>query len=251
MKVFLASLISFITINSLSFAEDILAYPRIYWENSYTVWLYVAVIIYLIVAIPTIFFMIRYKYRKGVNEEGAHIEGNTALEIVWTVIPIILVLFLATYSFANFVKQRNAPEGAMEIKVVGFMWGWEFEYPNGKKVYAFFNSQGYDAPEEQKAYIPAGKPIQVYLTSRDVIHSFFVHPAMITEDALPGRITKLWFQINKPGEYFVFCKEYCGTWHSRMFAVLKVVPEEEFNKWLNAGMEQKEQTQENSQVSQK
>jgi cytochrome c oxidase subunit 2 len=84
-------------------------------------------------------FMLKYRYRKGVHEEGEHIEGNTALEVVWTVIPIIIVLFLATYSFANFVKQRNAPEGAMELKVVGFMWGWEFEYPNGKKVYAFFN----------------------------------------------------------------------------------------------------------------
>ncbi len=218
-----------------AFSEEVLAYPRAYWENSFNVWLAVAVAIYIIVAIPAIYFMIKYKYRAGVHEEGEHIEGNTAVEVVWTVIPTILVLFLATYSFANFVKQRNAPEGSMEIKVVGFMWGWEFEYPNGKKVYSFFNPQGYTASEEQKAYIPAGKPIKVILTSRDVIHSFFVLPAMITEDAVPGRITHLWFQINKPGEYYVLCREFCGTWHSRMFATLKVVPESEFNAWLGSG----------------
>jgi cytochrome c oxidase subunit 2 len=202
-------------------------------RTSVKVWFWVAVIIYLIVAIPSIYFAIKYRYKKGEREEGEHIEGNTALEVVWTVIPTIIVLFLGTYSFANFVKQRNAPEGALELKVVAFMWGWEFEHPNGKKVYAFFNPEGFTAPEEQKAYIPAGKPVKVYLTSRDVIHSFFVHP--------PGRITKLWFQINKPGEYFVFCREYCGTWHSRMFAILKVVPEEEFNKWLG-GAEPAQQT---------
>jgi cytochrome c oxidase subunit 2 len=224
-----------------SLAQEVVAYPKVYWENSYKVWLAVAVIIYLVVAIPALYFMLKYRYREGVHEEGEHIEGNTALEVVWTVIPIIIVLFLATYSFANFVKQRNAPEGAMELKVVGFMWGWEFEYPNGKKVYAFFNPQSYTAPEEQKAYIPAGKPVKVILTSRDVIHSFFVLPAMITEDAVPGRLTHLWFQVNKPGEYYVLCREFCGTWHSRMFAVLKVVPEAEFNAWLGTGTPQQTQ----------
>ncbi len=222
--------------------EDILAYPRAYWENSVTVWFWVAVAIYIIVAVPSIYFMVKYRYRPKENEEGAHIEGNTAIEIVWTVIPTIIVLFLGTYSFANFVKQRNAPEGALEIKVTAFMWGWEFEYPNGKKVYTFFNQVAdpekniYLMPEKiddsAKAYIPAGKPIKVYCTSRDVIHSFFVHEARVTEDCVPGRITKMWFQFNKPGEYWVFCREYCGTWHSRMASVLKVVSEDEFNKWL-------------------
>ncbi|WP_340694447.1 cytochrome c oxidase subunit II [Hydrogenobacter thermophilus] len=226
-----------------AFAQEVLAYPKVYWENSYKVWLIVAVVIYLVVAIPALYFMLKYRYKAGVHEEGEHIEGNTALEVVWTVIPIIIVLFLATYSFANFVKQRNAPENAMELKVVGFMWGWEFEYPNGKKVYAFFNPQNYTAPEEQKAYIPAGKPVKVILTSRDVIHSFFVLPAMVTEDAVPGRLTHLWFQINKPGEYYVLCREFCGTWHSHMFAVLKVVPEAEFNAWLSAGSSQQQTTQ--------
>ncbi|MFN7064964.1 MAG: cytochrome c oxidase subunit II [Aquificaceae bacterium] len=236
------NLILLLSLAGMAMAEDILAYPRVYWENSVTVWFWIVVAIYLIVAIPSIYFLIKYRYRPKENEEGAHIEGNTALEIVWTVIPTIIVLFLGTYSFANFVKQRSAPEGALELKVTAFMWGWEVEYPNGKKVYTFFNQVAdpeknrYLMPEQMddsvKVYIPAGKPVKVYCTSRDVLHSFFVHKAMITEDCVPGRITKLWFQFNKPGEYWVFCREYCGTWHSRMASVLKAVSEEEFNKWL-------------------
>ena len=247
------NLILLLSLVGISIAsEGLLAYPRAYWENSVTVWFWVAVVIYLIVAIPSIYFMIKYRYKPKENEEGAHIEGNTAIEIVWTVIPTIIVLFLGTYSFANFVKQRSAPEGALELKVTAFMWGWEIEYPNGKKVYTFFNQVAdpeknvYLMPEKiddsVKAYIPAGKPIKVYCTSRDVIHSFFVHEARVTEDCVPGRITKLWFQFNKPGEYWVFCREYCGTWHSRMATVLKVVNEDEFNKWLGGEVQQAELT---------
>ncbi len=116
-------LLALLAFTSFVFAEEVLAYPRAYWENSVKVWFWVAVIIYLIVAIPTIYFIVKYRYKKGEREEGEHIEGNTALEVGWTVIPIIIVLFLGTYSFANFVKQRNAPEGALELKVVAFMWG--------------------------------------------------------------------------------------------------------------------------------
>ena len=247
------NLILLLSLAGISIAsEGLLAYPRAYWENSVTVWFWVSVVIYLIVAIPSIYFMIRYRYKPRENEEGAHIEGSTAIEVVWTVIPIIIVLFLGTYSFANFVKQRNAPEGALELKVTAFMWGWEIEYPNGKKVYTFFNQVAdpeknvYLMPEKiddsVKAYIPAGKPIKVYCTSRDVIHSFFVHEARVTEDCVPGRITKLWFQFNKSGEYWIFCREYCGTWHSRMATVLKVVNEDEFNKWLGGEVQQAELT---------
>ncbi|SHK34154.1 cytochrome c oxidase subunit II [Thermocrinis minervae] len=212
-----------------------LAYPANLFDNIYYIWLLVSVIIYLIVAIPMLYFMIKYRYKKGENEEGVPIHGNHALEITWTVIPLIIVIYLATQSFAFYKKQRTAPPDSMELKVTGFMWGWEVDYPNGKKVFAFFNDK-YQIPEEQKIVIPAGKPVKVLLTSRDVIHSFYVRPAKVMEDAVPGRITHLWFQINKPGEYWVFCREYCGTQHSRMVAILKVVPQAEFDKWVNQGV---------------
>ncbi len=225
--------------------NEILAYPANYWQTMYEIWLLVSVVIYLVVFIPGAYFLIKYRYKKGVNEKAQHVHESKALEILWTIIPTIVVIYLATQSFAFYKVQRNAPEKSMEIKVTAFMWGWEFEYPNGKKVYSFFNSvvnpenNAYLKPEEVndmfKAYLPAETPIKVLLTSKDVIHSFYVHPAKAMEDVVPGRITHMWFQINKPGEYWVFCREYCGTQHSKMAAVLKVVPKEEFDKWLNQG----------------
>ncbi|MGC8766703.1 MAG: hypothetical protein ACP5QP_03290 [Brevinematia bacterium] len=146
---------------------------------------------------------------------------------------MILVIFLATYSFSNFVNQRNFPIEGIDLRITAFMWGWEAQYPNGKVVTTSFNPDDpYNKTEEEKFYIPVGKKIRVFLTSRDVIHSFYVQPAMISEDAVPGRITYMWFEINKEGEYIVFCREFCGTWHSYIVAILKAVPEEEFKKWL-------------------
>ncbi|MCX8028590.1 MAG: cytochrome c oxidase subunit II [Brevinematales bacterium] len=217
----------------LNTAENI-AQPRAYWENSYLVWLITSIIFFVSILVIGIYIVIRYRYIKGKNEEGAHIEGNTTLEIVWIVIPTILAIFLATYSFANFMYQRTLPADGIEVKITAFMWGWEIEYENGKTVVTSFNPEKpFEKSEEEKFYLPVGRKIRVLLSSRDVVHSFYVQPAMITEDVVPGRITYMWFQINKEGEYYAFCREYCGSWHSYMIAVLKVVNEEEFNKWLS------------------
>jgi len=218
--------------------EQVFAYPANWWGEAVAVWLVVAVVIYIIVAVPGIYFIMRYRFRPGDREVGDHENhGHWGLEALWTIIPTIIVLVLATYSFAVFKKQRTAPPDSMVIKVTGFMWGWETEYLDDrgntvKKVLTVFNPTGYDLPEEQKIVVPAGKPVKALLTSRDVIHSFYVMPARITEDMVPGRITHLWFQINEPGEYWIFCREFCGTGHSHMFAKLKVVPPEQFTAWL-------------------
>ena len=204
------------------------------WDKIYYIWLGISVLIYLVVAVPMLYFMIKYRSSKN-KEPSGHTE-NLALEVTWTIIPLIIVIYLATQSFAFYKQQRTAPENSFEIKITAFMWGWEVDYPNGKKVYAFFSPE-YNIPEEQKIVLPAGKPIKVLLTSRDVLHAFYVQPARVMEDAVPGRITHLWFQINKPGEYWAFCREYCGTQHARMVAVLKMVPQEEFDRWLNGGQQ--------------
>ncbi len=218
--------------------EQVLAYPAYWWQQAVNVWLIVAVVIYLIVAVPGLYFIMKYRFKPGEREIGDHEKhGHWGLEALWTIIPTIIVLVLATYSFAIFKKQRTAPEDAMVIKVTGFMWGWQVEYLDEKgnvikTVVTAYNPTSYEIPEDQKIVVPAGKPVKALLTSLDVIHSFYVMPARITEDMVPGRITHLWFQINKPGEYWVFCREFCGTGHSHMFTKIKVVPEEEFYAWL-------------------
>ncbi len=218
--------------------EQVLAYPAKWWSEAVTVWLVVAVVIYMVTAIPGLYFIMKYKFKEGERETGDHEKhGHWGLEALWSIVPTIIVLVLATYSFAVFKKQRTVPPDAMTIKVTGFMWGWQVEYLDDsgnpiKTVVTSFNPSSYEVPEEQKIVVPAGKPVRALLTSLDVIHSFYVMPARVTEDMVPGRITHLWFQINKPGEYWVFCREFCGTGHSHMFAKLKVVPQEQFAMWL-------------------
>ncbi len=202
-------------------AAEPVAYPAGQWDHIFDVWIAVAVGIYAIVAVPMLYFLWRYRYRPGVNEVGASEEAGPGIEVLWTVVPLIIVLFLATQSVALYAKQRNAPEGALEVKVEAMMWAWNFEYPNGKQSTA-------------ELVVPVGKPVKLRMTSKDVIHSLHVPAAKVMEDAVPGRVTEMWFQFNKAGEYRSFCREYCGTAHAYMLATIKAVAADEFERWLAA-----------------
>lgn len=196
-----------------------IAYPGQYWDQMFTIWLIVAVGIYLIVALPMLYFLVKYRYRRGVNEQGAHEEGGLGIEVLWSVIPLIIVIFLATQSLAFYTRQRTPPADSLPVKVESAMWSWNFEYPNGKKSIT-------------DLYVPVGKPVKLLLTSKDVIHAFHIPDAKTMEDAVPGRVTHLWFQFNKTGDYRAYCREYCGTAHAFMLATIKVVTPEEFERWL-------------------
>ncbi|MEK7696733.1 MAG: cytochrome c oxidase subunit II [Pseudomonadota bacterium] len=196
-----------------------LALPAPYWDQMFSIWLIVAVGIYLIVALPMFYFLFRYRYRKGVNETGAIEEGGPGIEVLWTVIPLIIVIYLAMQSLTLYTRQRTPPPDSLPVKVEGMMWGWNFEYPNGKK-------------STTDLYVPEGKPVTLLLTAKDVIHAFHIPDAKTMEDAVPGRVTHMWFQFNKTGEYRAFCREYCGTAHAYMLATIKVVTPEEFEQWL-------------------
>lgn len=196
-----------------------LAYPAPYWDQMFNIWLVVAIVIYLLVAVPMLYFLVRYRYRKGVNELGAVETGGPGIEVLWTVVPLIVVIYLAVQSAAFYTQQRTPPPDAMEVKVEGMLWAWNFEYPNGKKTVGVLT-------------VPVGTPINLMMTSRDVIHAFHIPKAKVMEDAVPGRVTRMWFQFNETGDYQAFCREYCGTAHSYMLARIHVVTEEEFATWI-------------------
>jgi cytochrome c oxidase subunit 2 len=196
-----------------------LAYPAPYWDQMFNIWLSIAVGIYLVVAVPMLYFLYRYRYRKATNEVGAVEESGHGIEVLWTVIPLIIVIYLAIQSGAFYTVQRTPPPDSLPVKVEGMMWSWQFEYPNGKK-------------SVSELYVPVGKPIKLLLTSRDVIHAFHIPEAKVMEDAVPGRVTEMWFQFNETGQYRGYCREYCGTAHAYMLATIKVVTSEEFDQWL-------------------
>lgn len=123
------------------------------------------------------------------------------------------------YGYIGYKGMSEIPEGAMEVKVVGKMWAWSFEYPNGKLA--------------DELWVPVGKPVKLELTSQDVIHSFYVPAFRQKKDAVPGKKNYMWFISNEPAVYDIFCAEYCGDRHAYMYSKVNAVTEEEYNEWLN------------------
>ena len=197
-----------------------IAYPADQWDHMFNIWLTLAVVIYLVVAVPMLYFLFRYRFRKVDNERGAVEEGGVGIEVLWTVIPLMIVIYLAVQGATIYATQRTPPPDAMEVKTEGMMWAWIFEYPDGKT-------------SVNELVVPVGKPVTLLLTSRDVIHAFHIPAAKTMEDAVPGRVTKMWFQFNETGEFQAFCREFCGTAHAYMLATIKVVTQDEFDEWIN------------------
>ncbi|MCB0390865.1 MAG: cytochrome c oxidase subunit II [Bdellovibrionales bacterium] len=163
-------------------------------------------------------FVLKYK-RKSETDKTAYITHDTRLEFAWSFIPFVIFLVVFGWGTYIYVQMRKAPDNAFEVHTFGQKWNWDFVYKSGKK------SSGL-------MVVPVNTPIKLIISSRDVLHSFYVPAFRIKQDAVPGRYTKLWFEANKVGDYQVFCTEYCGKDHSNMLAKIKVVTNEEFEEWL-------------------
>ncbi len=161
-----------------------------------------------------------YKYRRqSENEVTPLITHNNALEVTWSVIPLIMVLIVFSWGYQVFMNQEVVPDDAYEVNVTAQKWIWQFQYENGAR------STG-------ELHVPAGRPVKLVMSSNDVIHSFFVPDYRLKKDVVPGRYTEMWFNAPEPGESIIFCTEYCGTGHSDMIGNVIVHEEEEFENWL-------------------
>ena len=161
-----------------------------------------------------------YKYRRQTEEQKtAYIAHNATLEFLWSFIPFVLFMVVFAWGWILFHDMRTPPKDAFEVHVTGQKWYWDFTYKSGKVSTGEF-------------VVPADTDIKLIMTSRDVLHSFFIPAFRIKQDVVPGRFTTLWFKTSKVGEYQVFCTEYCGDQHSKMLAKVKVLPKADFEKWL-------------------
>ena len=168
-----------------------------------------------------IYFVIRYHRKR--NPQSSDVKENTWLEVIWTVVPTLLVLTMFYYGWTGFNFLKKAPEDAMKVRVIARQWSWLFEYENGLK--------------STELKVPVGKPVKLLLTSQDVIHSFYAPAFRIKQDVVPGMENSLWFEPTAAGAYNVFCSQYCGLQHAKMLTHIVVLPEEEFNQWYQAGKE--------------
>jgi cytochrome c oxidase subunit 2 len=163
-------------------------------------------------------FMVYYilKYRKSKNAEATHIEGSNTLEIIWTIIPTILVLSMFYYGWSGWRNQQNVPEDAIPIKTIARMWSFTFQYENGLIT--------------DTLYVPINKAVKLDLVALDVLHSLYIPSFRVKQDMVPGKEAKIWFKSGKEGEYDIYCAEYCGLRHSFMTSVVKVIPAEQFDQ---------------------
>ena len=182
-----------------------------------------AITVFLLVLITflMVYFVIRYHRKR--SPQPAEIKENTWLEIIWTVVPTLLVLTMFYYGLTGFNFLKRAPQDAMKVKVIARQWSWLFEYENGLR--------------STELKVPVGKPIKLLLTSQDVIHSFYAPAFRIKQDVVPGMVNSLWFQSTEVGEFDVLCSQYCGLQHAKMLTKIMVLPEEEFKKWYQTGKE--------------
>lgn len=176
----------------------------------------IAFIFIIGITIFMIYTVIHFNRKK--NKPAQQFTGSVKLEIIWTVIPLILVLIMFYYGWKGFAPMRKVPKDAMEITAIGRMWEWEFDYGNGKT--------------SKDLVIPLNKAVKLNLVSEDVNHSLSIPAFRVKEDVIPGYDNYLWFTPTYIGNYDVYCAEYCGLLHSNMLAKAKVVEQEEYDKWF-------------------
>lgn len=181
---------------------------------------YTGAIILALVTTLMIIFVVKYRLR-GPLHTTSGVADNTALEIFWTLVPTILIMIVFVWGFKDFIKIFIVPANAIEVNVRAQMWFWSFDYPDG-------------ASSVNELTVPVNKPVKLIMSSQDVIHSFFVPNFRVKMDVLPNRYTIMWFEATDTGSYQLFCAEYCGKGHSEMLGKVRVVSEEEFDKWLAA-----------------
>jgi cytochrome c oxidase subunit 2 len=172
-----------------------------------------------LILVPLAYSLVVFRRRKGDTTDANHVEGNTNLEIVWTIIPLFLVMAFAYLGAGNLAEIQRADPNAMVVKVTGQQWSWSFEYP----------AYGVTSTE---MHVPVGKQVLLQMTSRDVIHSFWVPEFRPKQDLVPGRITQLRITPTVIGDYKVRCAELCGTSHYSMEQPVIVESQEDFDAWM-------------------
>jgi cytochrome c oxidase subunit 2 len=168
-----------------------------------------------------IVFAVKYR-RRSEAERPAAIHGSMILETVWSVIPLAIALTIFAWGATLYFRMNSPPHSSLEIFVVAKQWMWKFQHPGGQR-------------ELNELHVPVGRPIKMTMTSEDTIHSFFVPAFRVKMDVLPGKYTTAWFEPTKPGQYHLFCAEYCGTSHSQMGGWVTVMEPAEYEQWLAGG----------------
>ena len=175
----------------------------------------------VLVTALVVVFAIKYR-RRHPNEVGADIHGSLALELTWTIIPLVLAMMMFGWGADLFYRLAKPPRDSMEIYVVGKQWMWKVQHPEGVR-------------EINELHVPIDRNIRLTMGSEDVLHDFSIPAFRVKMDVVPGRLTTMWFKATKPGVYHLFCAEYCGTKHSGMIGQVIAMTPQDYEAWLAGG----------------
>ncbi len=178
----------------------------------------ISIVFFVLITVVLVYFVTKYRARPGHKAQASAVHNQT-LEVTWTVIPLLIVVWIFWEGFTGFLDVQTPPQNSYEVQVLGQKWKWLFTYPNGVV--------------DDNLHVPPDEPVRLVMTSQDVLHSLYVPDFRIKRDVVPGRYERVWFHATAPGEYQLFCTEYCGTGHSAMLSqVIVHKSRPEFEKWL-------------------
>ncbi len=176
---------------------------------------------FVAITVAVLYLVWRYRHRPGHRAEPSTAHDNV-LEVVWTVIPSIICVFIFIGGWKGYLNMTTAPGDALEIQTVGMKWNWTFTY-----------NMGQETVQRPELHVPVDRPVKLVMRSEDVLHSFYIPAFRVKQDVIPSRYSYLWFEPDKPGVYRVYCAEYCGDAHSDMKTKVVVHERGGYEKWLN------------------
>ena len=199
----------------------------------------------IIIAISVfVLFLMIYacvRFRASRNPNPSKTTHNVAVEILWTLIPCLILIVMAVPSFKILYKQDTIPKAEVTIKAIGYQWYWGYEYPDENIIFESYMIKEEDLKENQprllavdnEVVVPVNKVVKVLITANDVLHAWALPSFGVKRDAVPGRINETWFKAEKVGTYYGQCSELCGIQHAFMPIAVRVVSEEDYAEWLS------------------
>ena len=198
----------------------------------------------IIIAITVfVLFLMLYacvRFRASANPNPSKRTHNVTVEILWTLIPCLILIVIAVPSFKILYKQDTIPKADLTIKAVGYQWYWGYEYPDENIIFDSYMIETKDLKENQprlltvdnEVVVPVNKVVKVLITANDVLHAWALPSFGVKRDAVPGRINETWFKAEKVGTYYGQCSELCGIKHAFMPITVRVVSEADYTEWL-------------------
>ncbi len=209
--------------------------------GGFTFWI-IGIITLFVLALLVIVIV---RFNAKANPTPSRTSHNTLIEVVWTVVPILILLAIAVPSFRLLYEEQTIPEAQLTVKAIGVKWNWNYEYPDNDGISFSSYMLADDAitdPATQKRLlsvdyplvVPVGQVVRVQVTAEDVIHSFAMQPFGVKIDAIPGRLNETWFRVDDPGTYYGQCSELCGQNHAFMPIEIRAVSADQFKQWTEA-----------------